>query len=173
MRPLPIAHPNEPAPQTPTDPVERGPTRPHEHEHDRAPARSRARAREEPGSRPSGEVVTFPGASLPVTRGDHAGMRELVTVWTGEAAQTAHAAIDGSVWRARPPSLRDMTARTTRAEWAGGWPALRVAGQVYGHVATVAVAGLYAVAWVIRRPLRLAGAAALGALAWGLLTHLL
>ena len=170
---MPIANPDEPGPRTPAEPPEWGSTRPHEHEHDRA----RARAREDAaGERPSGEVVTFPGAPVPATTGtagDRAGMRELVTVWTGEAAGTARAAFDGSAWRARPPSLRDMTARTTRAEWAGSWPALRRAGQAYGHAAMVAVAVLYAVAWVVRRPLRLAGGAAVAGLVWGLLTHLL
>lgn len=169
---MPIAKPDETGSQAWAEPSNGGPTRPPEPAP--APERARAGAREDrPEDRSPGEVVTFPGASLPATRGDRAGARQLVTVWTADAADTARAAFDGSAWRARPPSLRDLTARTTRAEWAGGWPVLRRAGQAYGHAAMVAVAALYAAGWVIRRPLRLVGAAALSALVWGLLRHLL
>lgn len=85
--------------------------------------------------------------------------RELLMAWAGEAYHSGRAALDGSVWRTRPAALRDLHARIERAEWAGGIEALRLAGQGYGYLALVIVAGLYALAEVIKRPSRLAIAA--------------
>ena len=104
-----------------------------------------------PDTAPSAEAepVQHPAAGV-------ARARDLAAAWAAEAYHSGRAALDGSVWRTRPAALRDLHARIERAEWAGGIEALRLAGQGYGYVALVLVAGLYALAEVIKRPSRLA-----------------
>ena len=95
------------------------------------------------------------GATRTRGSGALARVRSVSGRWVGEARVTVGAALDGSVWRARPAALRDIHARTQRGEWAGDSNALLLAGQVYGYVALALVAGLYAAAEVVKRPLRL------------------
>lgn len=148
--------------QTPDEPADRVPDRRPEPEPapDRAPARETAnRGAEEV----SGEVLAFPTADAAeaaeaAERDEQPGLlvraRGLAGRWYADARETGTAALDGSVYRSRPPALRDMHARITRAEWAGDVPALRVAGQVAGWIGLVLNAVLYTAAWVLRRPLR-------------------
>lgn len=145
---------------------------------EREPERDRARAREDredsaAGGEESegGEVLPFPGERQAVnTPSDRieprepegeaaptsvAKLRTAISAWSAEAGETARAALDGSVWRARPPSLRDIHTRARRAEWSGGVPALRTAGQWFGWVSLVITAVGYALLWLARRPSRL------------------
>lgn len=143
--------PDEPAGRAPNCRPEPEPA------HDRAPARETADrgAEEAPG-----EVVAFPGAeSVEAAESDEqpgllGRARGLAASWYVEARETGAAALGGSVYRSRPPALRDMHARITRAEWAGDIPVLQVAGQVAGWIGLVLNAVLYTAAWVLRRPLR-------------------
>src|SRR5699024_1083179 len=149
-----LTNPYENPATTPAEPLEEGPRRAPAPE----PAPAPARGAVEPGS---GEIVPFPGAeAAEVTERnpDEAPTRTraAVSVWFTEAGNTARAAVDGSVWRARPPALRDIHARITRAEWAGDIPALRIAGQAFGYAALVMTAAGYGLLWVLSRPLRLA-----------------
>lgn len=112
----------------------------------------------------AGVVVPFPGdpaAPTPVTGVKAPGglvpasLSPAVRAWWDEASQTAGRALDGSVWRARPPALRDSAVRLQRAEWAGGLPALRWAGWVYGYPALAVRAVLMGVIWLLDHPTRL------------------
>lgn len=119
------------------------------------------------GDAGGGQVLAFPGAAVapavaapaevvPASRPGVAARARVVSGrWAAEAATTARAALDGSVWRSRPAALRDTHARVQRGEWAGDSAALLLAGQVYGYLALVLVALLYAAAEVVKRPLRL------------------
>lgn len=140
---------------------------------DRAPSRAGVPARE------GGQVLTLPvpreaspdGRTdlVPVddaelvepTRcsGAVAGVREVSGRWVGEARVTVGAALDGSVWRARPAALRDIHARVQRGEWAGDSVGLLVAGRVYGWFALALVGLLYGLAEIVKRPTRLVIAA--------------
>lgn len=134
-----------------------------------APARAPAREdpqEDQPDSRQhtreaGGEVVSFPrGGTVPDTHSDHppaaSRTRVALQVWTRETADTATAAVDGSVWRARPASLRDREARIRRAEWSGGIPALAIPGRAYGYlIALPATVVLRAVEQTVSRPARL------------------
>lgn len=128
---------------------------PPEREHERDRARPRAR-----GAEGDGAALVVPRdpdpAELEQRPGGVARARQLSGRWCAEARVTARSALDGSVWRARPAALRDIHARTQRGEWAGDSAVLLLAGQVYGYVALLAVAGLYGLAEVIKRPSRLA-----------------
>lgn len=118
-----------------------------ERDHAHAPARE--------GDTPGGEVATHPTARLTeVTQRGTLTPRELTGVWMREAKESGTAAVDGGVFKTRPPSLRDMHTRIVRAEWAGGIPALRVAGQIDGWLGLILNAVAYAFAWVVRRPVR-------------------
>lgn len=130
---------------------------------EREPERERERERVYPESTPDrgqGEVVPFPGAAKEITpsdqTGDSAGWKSAVSVWVREAQETGRAALDGSVWRSRPPSLRDIHARVVRAEWAGGLRALYLPGLVFGYLSLLITALGYALLWITRRPSRLA-----------------
>lgn len=145
-------------------------TRPPAHEHAHARARETATKPSDTAEH-GGEVVPFPGADRPEnTDGDRAAEIELTdeapsaatsrwrsaaATWVTEARETATAAVDGSVWRARPPSLRDLHTRARRAEWAGDIPALRAAGQWFGYASLAITAVGYALLWIARRPSRL------------------
>lgn len=135
------------SPRLPDDAPEDDPKAP-------APAPAPARARE---GGDGGELLAFPGSD--VAQGDDAGglvrVRAAGGTWLSEASQTAGAALDGSVFRSRPPALRDMHARVSRAEWAGDIGALRIAGQALGWVGLVLNTVLYGAAWATRRPVRL------------------
>lgn len=121
-----------------------------------APARE-AVAGQDADRESGGEVVAFPGTGPTGAAGrDGSRAAGVVSVWFTDASDTGRAALDGSVWRARPPALRDLHARVARAEWAGDVPALRGAGQVFGYASLAATAVLYAVAWLVARPLRAA-----------------
>ncbi|MBA8825307.1 hypothetical protein FHX42_002658 [Saccharopolyspora lacisalsi] len=142
------------------------------------PERDRARAREAspgpPGADGSGEVVPFPGTTSEQNTDSGSskelrstedssetakGWRAAATVWAAEARETATRVVDGSVWRSRPPALRDIHIRAQRAEWAGDIPALRTAGVWFGYVSLALTAAGYGVLWVVGRPARLAVAA--------------
>lgn len=136
--------------------------RPPEHE----PAPERARVYNDPEvGEGQAKVVPLRDHTPQDTESDRtsriAGVRKAAEVWGSEAKETAEAALDGSVWRARPPSLRDIHTRAHRAEWAGENSALRKAGQWFGHVSLVITAVGYALLWLARRPSRLAVATAL------------
>lgn len=113
----------------------------------------------------SGEVVPFPGAHVTepaVEPGGESGgelvpaaLTEAARAWWAEAAETVHQALDGSVWRARPPALRDSAVRLQRAEWSGGLPLLRWAGWIYGYPALAVRAVLMGVIWLLDHPTRL------------------
>ncbi len=141
---------------------------------EREPERDRARAREAnpaPEGKASGEVLPFPGTNQPLgTDSDTTPTvevahekpnaattrwRSAATAWAGEARESVTAAVDGSVWRARPPALRDIHARLERAEWAGDIPALRVVGQGFGYLSLALTAVGYGLLWIARRPSRL------------------
>ncbi|MCI2421540.1 hypothetical protein MOQ72_29305 [Saccharopolyspora sp. K220] len=130
--------------------------------------RPRERARVYPESTPDtghGELVPFPGTAGEITPSDDAEgtpqWRAAVSVWIREAQESGRAAIDGSVWRARPPSLRDIHARVERAEWAGGLRWLVLPGMAFGYLSLLITALGYAVLWIARRPSRLAIATAI------------
>lgn len=134
-------------------------TRAPAHEHAHAHAREAATESTE-SVETAGEVVAFPGTvAAPAADSDvtapRNGFKAVVAVWATEARESATAAADGSVWRARPPSLRDIHTRTLRAEWAGDIPALRTAGRCFGYVSLTLTALGYALLWVARRPSRL------------------
>lgn len=93
-----------------------------------------------------------------------ASLRKAAAVWGSEAKETAETAFDGSAWRARPPSLRDIHTRAQRAEWAGDISALRNAGQWFGYVSVAITAVGYALLWLARRPSRLAVTTAIAVL---------
>lgn len=126
-----------------------------------APAREGSRTAEtadEQGG--SGEVLVFPRGGQPDTHSDHAPAvshpRAALEVWTSEAATTAREVWHGSVWHARPASLRDREARVRRAEWSGGIPALAIPGRIYGYVIALPVTVLLrAVEQIFSRPARL------------------
>lgn len=129
------------------------------------PNGARERARDHAGARgytdtptdsSEGRVVRFPGSGAEVTTRNRSGLSSAVSVWASEATRSAVAAVDGSVWRARPPALRDIHARMTRGEWAGGNQPLYLAGLVFGYVSLVATALGYALLWVASRPSRTA-----------------
>lgn len=133
---------------------------------DRDRDRDRARAREaaSPASGPAGDtegdVVPLPYASGEITQRDNASVRTrsraAVEVWFAEAHQTAASAVNGSVWRARPASLRDREARLRRAKWAAGLPLLSVPGRVYGYgVALPLTVLLRGLEQIVCRPARL------------------
>lgn len=153
---MPLTRPDGSPVTAPTRPAEPGPTPPRERERERELAREDTQ-RGEAG----GEVVAFPdGGSRPATQSDAArGVsrpRAALEVWTREAAESARAAVDGSVWRARPASLRDREARIRRAEWSGGVPALAIPGRVYGYaVALPSTVLLRAAEQTVCRPARL------------------
>lgn len=124
--------------------------------------RDRARAREAafPASEPEGDVLPLPYTSRGITRRNHDSVktrsRAAVEVWFTEARTTAASAVDGSIWRARPASLRDREARLRRAEWAAGLPALSVPGRLYGYgVALPLTLLLRALEQIVCRPARL------------------
>ncbi|MQA14678.1 MAG: hypothetical protein GEV09_11035 [Pseudonocardiaceae bacterium] len=152
------------------------------HEPERAPAREAPETDDGHGL-VGGRVLTFPAPPSAAATDSHqaqllpaahtspdtapcarAEPRTLVaragvvsTRWAAEARDSGRAALDGSVWRSRPAALRDVRARIARAEWAGDLDALRVAGQLYGYyVALPLVAGLYALAELVKRPSRVA-----------------
>lgn len=115
------------------------------------------------GSDTSAEIVPLPTAQPAETHDRSPARQQLPNVaraWYVEGRDTAKASLDGSVWRERPPSLRDMHARIDRAEWSGDIPALRAAGQAFGYLSLALTAAGYSALWVVRRPLRLALAAA-------------
>lgn len=132
---------------------------PPERERDHAGAGGYSTDSDESTDEQSGEVLQFPGASREVAQRDQPGtlvrLSGAASVWASEARESLTASIDGSVWRARPPSLRDIHARAQRAEWAGDIPALRAAGQWFGWVSLVITAVGYALLWLARRPSRL------------------
>lgn len=139
--------------------------RPPEHE----PAPERARVYNDPeAGEGQAKVVPLRDHTPQNTESDRnsriAGVRKAAEVWGSEAKETAESALDGSVWRARPPSLRDIHTRAQRAEWAGDNSALRTAGQWFGHVSLVITAVGYALLWLARRPSRLVVATALSCL---------
>lgn len=110
----------------------------------------------------TGEVVPFPGAHAEPADGQAKGaelvpaaLAEAARAWWAEASATAGRAVDGSVWRARPPALRDSHVRLQRAEWSGGLPALRWAGWIYGYPALAVRAVLMGVIWLLDHPTRL------------------
>ncbi|SDP96716.1 hypothetical protein SAMN04487905_12127 [Actinopolyspora xinjiangensis] len=168
---MPIPDPWESPDSATANPSEEGPDRGRERE----PERDRARAREEPAEQDAetegGEVLPFPSdrqgsntTSSRVEPHSYGGrpahvsvvkLRKAAAAWTSEAGSSARAALDGSVWRARPPSLRDIHTRARRAEWSGDIPALRAAGQWFGWVSLVITAVGYALLWLARRPSRL------------------
>lgn len=104
-------------------------------------------------------LVQFPGTSNEVAVRDEPGVLARLgaasKVWLAEVRETGTGALDGSVWRSRPPSLRDIHTRAQRAEWAGGIEPLRVVGQAFGFVSLLLTAAGYALLWVARRPARL------------------
>lgn len=130
--------------------------REHEHDHEREPARERTRE----AQLVPVDAVAPPAELNPTARPTAvARTRQVSAEWLAEAGVTARAALDGSVWRARPAALRDIHARTQRGEWAGDSTPLLIAGQAYGYVALGLVSVLYATAEVVKRPLRLLAAA--------------
>lgn len=157
----------------PAGPPDEDPNWVSESESERVSERAHAREAGRPGGGDTvdGQVLPFPDTGTEVAQRDAGAELEATRTpaltrahdlggrWWAEAAETGTAALDGAVWRARPPALRDIHARVVRAEWAGDVPALRVAGRVYGHVAMAGVALLYGAAWLLARPARLAIAA--------------
>ncbi|RCW45139.1 hypothetical protein DFQ14_103103 [Halopolyspora algeriensis] len=145
-------------------------TRAPAHEHAHAHAREAVPQPTESADT-AGEVVPFPGITTSqdtdsdstgqmapteqVPLAKRSGWNSAAAVWAVEARETAAAAMDGSVWRARPPSLRDLHARVQRAEWAGDIPALRAVGQWFGYLSLAITAIGYALLWIARRPFRL------------------
>lgn len=100
---------------------------------------------------PSGQVVAEPDGDGPAST----ALAGAAQVWWAEASATARQALDGSVWRARPPALRDSAVRLQRAEWSGGLPALRWAGWIYGYPALAVRAALMGLLWLLDHPTRL------------------
>lgn len=127
-----------------------------ERERDRAGARE-YRSDEEQSS--PDNLVRFPGATTEVVQRSRPGavskLGDAAKTWGREARETSTAAIDGSVWRARPPALRDMHVRVQRADWAAGIKPLYVAGLVFGYLSLLVTAVGYGLLWVARRPARL------------------
>lgn len=74
-------------------------------------------------------------------------------VWWMDAKTTAAEAFDGTVLRARPPSIRDRYTRIRRATWAGGMDGLRKFGQAASVPPLIVYITLQAVAWLCA-PLR-------------------
>ncbi|MEV3927035.1 hypothetical protein [Actinomadura coerulea] len=118
----------------------------------------------EPGAEasggPGGEVVPlFPGAGADAASGRGelvpAALAEAARVWWAEVSVTVHQALDGSVYRARPPALRDSAVRLQRTEWSGGMPLLRWAGWIYGYPALAVRAVLMGALWLLDHPTRL------------------
>ncbi|MGI5208959.1 hypothetical protein ACQEU6_46275 [Spirillospora sp. CA-108201] len=116
------------------------------------------------GGGPGGEVVPlFPKDQDAAEPGEGPGRGELVPaalaeaaqVWWAEASTTVSQALDGSVYRARPPALRDSAVRLQRAEWSGGMPLLRWAGWIYGYPALAVRAVLMCALWLLDHPTRL------------------
>lgn len=136
-------------------------------EHEPAPERARSYDTTEAGEGHA-KVLPLREHASETTEGDQpsikAGVQKALQVWASEAKESAEAAIDGSVWRNRPPSLRDIHTRAQRAEWAGDIPALRAAGQWFGYVSLAITAVGYALLWVARRPSRLALSTAIAVL---------
>ncbi|RFU39110.1 hypothetical protein DZF91_24140 [Actinomadura logoneensis] len=176
---MPIAFPDAPQ-EGPQQTPEPAPRRPDERERTRT--RPRARTREDDQAptadsadsdpadaddQAAGQVVPFPGAGPVVVAEPGAALvlRETAREWLAEAGQTAAHAVDGTVWRARPPALRDSAARLQRAEWSGGVPLLRWLGWIYGYPALGARAVLLGLAWLLDHPSRLLVAAAITAVA--------
>lgn len=156
-----LTAPNDARDTTDTTPDLGGHTPAYAHAHAYAPAREGSHTAETAESGAGGEVRAVPrGDTSPDTRSDYAvapsRARSALQVWTRETADTATAAVDGSVWRARPASLRDREARVRRAEWSGGLPALAVPGRVYGYlIALPATVVLRAAEQAVSRPVRL------------------
>lgn len=153
-------------PEAPTDndqaATNGAPEREREREHPRERARSYSESTPDTGH---GELVPFPGVSQDLTPSDDASSgpnwKEAASVWVREAHESGRAAIDGSVWRSRPPSLRDIHARVQRAEWAAGLRWLVIPGIAFGYVSLLITALGYAVLWIARRPSRTAVATAI------------
>lgn len=112
-------------------------------------ADSAASATESDDSELSTEVEKRASPGLPVK------VKDASKVWWSEAKETATAAWDGSMYRARPPSLRDIRVRAQRAEYAGDIDLLRRIGAGFGWVSVVVTAIGYALLWIARRPARL------------------
>lgn len=106
-----------------------------------------------------GQVVPFPGAQVDARPAGRelvpAALADAARAWWAEASATARRALDGSVYRARPPALRDSAVRLQRAEWSGGLPVLRWAGWIYGYPALAVRAVLMGVLWLLDHPTRL------------------
>lgn len=136
-------------------------------EHEPAPERARSYEADEPTA---GQAKVVPLRDHPPSKTESdqhtrsTGVQRAAQVWVSEAKESAEAALDGSVWRARPPSLRDIHTRAQRADWAGDVPALRTAGQGFGYVSLAITAVGYALLWLARRPSRLALSIAIAAL---------
>lgn len=156
---MPIAFP-EP---TPAQGPDQSPRRPDERD------RARTRTREEkpategapagpdttPETTTGGQLVQFPGGG----EVDRIPGGAALAVWWTEARQTASRAIDGSVYSARPPSMRDSITRLRRAEWAGEVAVLRWLGWGYGAPAQVVRCLLMCLLWLLDHPSRLLVAA--------------
>lgn len=159
--PDPWAEPNE-ATEADDQVPNWAPEREHEREHPRERARSYSEPTPDTGH---GELVPFPGTSGEITPSvdsqPSSQWKSAVSVWVREAGESGRAAIDGSVWRSRPPSLRDIHARVERAEWAAGLRWLAVPGIAFGYVSLAITALGYAVLWIARRPSRLVVATAI------------
>jgi hypothetical protein len=74
-------------------------------------------------------------------------------VWWSDAKVTATEAFDGTVLRARPPSIRDRYTRIRRATWAGDLDGLRKFGQIASIPPLILYITCQAVAWLCA-PLR-------------------
>lgn len=96
---------------------------------------------------PGAEIVarTAPGPLVKV--------RDASKVWLSDAKVTAVEAFDGTVYRSRPPSIRDRVTRVRRATWAGDMDGLRKFGQAASIPPLIAYITLQAVAWLCA-PLR-------------------
>lgn len=117
---------------------------------DAAPVPADASAEPAPAQTAEVAAVDAPGGALVP-----AALTDVARVWWAEAVATAGRAVDGSVWRARPPALRDSHVRLQRAEWSGGLPVLRWAGWIYGYPALAVRAVLMGVIWLLDHPTRL------------------
>lgn len=110
--------------------------------------------RQLPGTHPDSDTgaVAVPGETGP-PRG--------VVAWrqARQAAagtrDTIAATYDGTVYRDRPPALRDQRVRLARLDDPAGVPLLRVLLQAAGAVGLALNAYDYARAWSVRRPARL------------------
>jgi len=118
-------------------------------------------------SAPNAEAPrTRPRARLPLTE----SVKRLLTARTSRSpAPRSPRAARGSIWAESPASIADLLAYTKAGDWVPGEqaPVLEFLGKVYGYLVAVPTSiALYAVAWLLQRPGRLALACFVALVVW-------